>query len=159
MERIIDGLVSFRDAYKGALWLEILFMKGYNDTQTELEAFAQAIEKIRPDQIHLNTVIRPPADTHVEPVSRDWLETVRDRLGPRAVVIASFDRPDKANRETTADEVREYLKRRPGTSEAIAASLQTNRTVIETVLEKLVSSGDVRHVEFQGKRYWESVRQ
>jgi len=159
VDRIIEGLVSFRDVFKGSLWLEILFMKGYNDTQSELDAFAQAVERIRPDQIHLNTVVRPPADANVEPVSKTWLETVRDRLGPRAVVIASFDRPDRADRETTADEVREYLKRRPGTSDAIAASLQANCTVIESLLQQLASSGDVRYVEFQGKQYWERVRQ
>ena len=44
--RIIDGLVSFRESYAGTIWLEILFVRGYNDTDYEIEALIEAVDRI-----------------------------------------------------------------------------------------------------------------
>ena len=60
VEKAIEGMVEFRKVYKGEIWLEILFCKGVNDTPEELQRMKEAVDKIRPDLIHLNTVVRPP---------------------------------------------------------------------------------------------------
>ncbi|MGD9233771.1 MAG: radical SAM protein, partial [Desulfobacterales bacterium] len=52
VDKIIDGLIQFRQEYTGKIWLEIFIIPGMNDTITELTALKQAIEKIRPDQVH-----------------------------------------------------------------------------------------------------------
>jgi wyosine [tRNA(Phe)-imidazoG37] synthetase (radical SAM superfamily) len=68
---IIEGLVEFRKTFKGHLWLEILFVKGVNDSPQELNALSDAVRRIRPDRIQLNTVVRPPALHSAEPLQPD----------------------------------------------------------------------------------------
>ncbi|MFC1485416.1 radical SAM protein [Candidatus Latescibacterota bacterium] len=156
--RIIEGLQSFRESYAGAIWLEILFVKDYNDTDQEIEALVEAASRIQPDAIHLNTVVRPPADSTVEPVLRECLEEIRDRFGVRAEIIASFREHVHHTVHTTADDVREYLKRRPGDADSITRALGAERSDVDRILTLLQEAGDVRCVNYQGKQYWEYCR-
>ena len=61
IERVIEGMVEFRKIYKGQIWLEILFCKGVNDTSEELQKMKEVVKQIKPNLIHLNTVVRPPS--------------------------------------------------------------------------------------------------
>ncbi|MCP4450331.1 MAG: radical SAM protein, partial [Planctomycetes bacterium] len=58
---IIKGLVAFRQQFSGQLWLEVLLVRGLNDTSGQVYNLKAAIDTIKPDRIHLNTVVRPPA--------------------------------------------------------------------------------------------------
>jgi wyosine [tRNA(Phe)-imidazoG37] synthetase (radical SAM superfamily) len=55
----IEGLVAFREEYKNKIWLEVFILPGYNDNQTELTALQEAITRIKPDLVQLNTLDRP----------------------------------------------------------------------------------------------------
>jgi wyosine [tRNA(Phe)-imidazoG37] synthetase (radical SAM superfamily) len=72
-ERLLDGLVAFRRAYQGRLWLEIMLVKGLNDTANALGHIAAAVAHIRPDQVHLNLPTRPPAEPWVQPADEEGL--------------------------------------------------------------------------------------
>ena len=45
------------------------------------------IEKIKPEKIQLNTVVRPPVEGYAEPLSYAQLKEVQKVLGPRAEII------------------------------------------------------------------------
>ena len=62
VDKVIEGLVEFRNVYKGRIWLEILFCKGINDGKEELLRMKNVVDRVRPDRIHLNTVVRPPSE-------------------------------------------------------------------------------------------------
>ena len=58
---ILESLIALRKEFHGQIWLEILFCRGINDHTAEVEQLHQAVKAIGPDQIQLNTVVRPPA--------------------------------------------------------------------------------------------------
>jgi wyosine [tRNA(Phe)-imidazoG37] synthetase (radical SAM superfamily) len=82
LEEIIDGLVTFRREFLGQIWLEILLVKGINDTLEELALLKTAVDRIRPDVIHLNTVVRPPAESWARRVEVEELRKIRRYFGP-----------------------------------------------------------------------------
>ena len=92
IERVVEGLIEFRKVYQGQIWLEILFCRGVNDTESELLRMREAIRQIRPDQIHLNTVVRPPSEKWVTPLAPEEMEKIRAFFGERASIISEFDR-------------------------------------------------------------------
>ncbi len=61
----IEGLMQFRNEYKGKLWLEVMLIAGMNDTDEALEDLAGVIEAIHPDSVHLVVPTRPAPDGHV----------------------------------------------------------------------------------------------
>lgn len=111
---IIEGLVRFRDLYKGKIWLEILFVKGINDSPSEVLALKQAIERIRPDRIQLNTVVRTPAyKDGIEPLSIETLQAIAQVLGFDNIDILSLKRGASTGQILSVDESDAIRLRRP----------------------------------------------
>ncbi|HUT64454.1 MAG TPA: radical SAM protein [Anaerolineae bacterium] len=158
INNIIEGLVRFRKEYQGKIWLEILFVKGVNDSREELEALRDAIQRIKPDAIHLNTVVRPPAEFTANPLSREELEKILDFFGEKAEIIASFKSISTKSPHIGIDDIREYLKRRPGSVDDISSAFGVEKHEVEKILEHLNKSGEITLREFFGKRFWEYVR-
>ena len=156
-EKVIDGLVRFRKEYKGKIRLEIMFVEGVNDSPAELEALREAAEKIVPDALQLNTVVRPPAELSAKPLTRERLEEIRDFFGEKAEIIASFKGGTKARSSAGIDGVRDYLMRRPGRTEDISAALGMTVDEVKVHLEHLQNSGNVKLIEYFGKQFWEYI--
>jgi wyosine [tRNA(Phe)-imidazoG37] synthetase (radical SAM superfamily) len=113
-ERVIEGMVEFRKAYKGQIWLEILFCKGVNDIPEELQKMKETVSRIQPDLVHLNTVVRPPSEDWVKPLSQEEMEEIRAFLGEKASIISEFDRHlTYVTKEDIKDGILRILKRRP----------------------------------------------
>lgn len=76
LRNIVEGMVSFRADFQGDMWLEIMMVKGINDDEQKVAEIAEALERIRPDRIQLNTVDRPPSEEFARPVEKSRLQEV-----------------------------------------------------------------------------------
>lgn len=61
IENIINGLIEFRKIYTGQIWLEVLVLKGFNDTEEEFNKIAQCVKLIKPDKVQINNLDRKPS--------------------------------------------------------------------------------------------------
>jgi wyosine [tRNA(Phe)-imidazoG37] synthetase (radical SAM superfamily) len=114
VEKVVEGLAQFRKVYQGQIWLEILFCKGINDGSNELHQMKAAIDRIRPDRIHINTVVRPPTEPWATPLSLEEMEMIQAFLGDGASIISEFDRhPLSLPEINVKEEIFRILKRRP----------------------------------------------
>jgi wyosine [tRNA(Phe)-imidazoG37] synthetase (radical SAM superfamily) len=152
---IIRGLADFRGEYHGKIWLEIMLVEEMNDTPEELAALRDAVKLINPDAVQLNTVVRPPADRTAKPLSPERMEKIRNFFGDKAEVIASFKKEKGSEGKKTAEDIFEYIKRRPGSVEDFSAALGVGKAEVEKMLEDLKAKGQIREVEHEGKRWWE----
>ena len=122
--KLVDGLASFRDEYSGAIWLEVFITEGFNTGNEQIARIAEAVKRIRPDKVHLNTAVRPTAEQGISKVSSEKLQEIAAHLGPRCEVIADF----AATRRVTvtgdhAEAVLSMLKRRPCSLDDISSGL------------------------------------
>ena len=152
--KIIEGLVTLRKEMSGQMWLEILFVKGLNDTQDELLALKKAVDVIQPHRIQLNTVARPPAESWARPISSKAMEDIRSFLGEKAEVVIDFkaqmDKPDGLILES---ELVDTLKRRPLSQKDIEG-LFGKYGKTWTLLNSLLKEGVVKEQTILGKRFY-----
>lgn len=87
IENIINGLIELRKEYNKEIWLEVLVLKGYNDTIEEIKKIAKVIEKIKPNKIQINTLDRAPAYSVAQKVEEDKLNEFKKIFGSIAEVI------------------------------------------------------------------------
>lgn len=151
---IINGLCEFRKVYTGTIWLEILLVAGVNDYPEDLDALRSAVGEIKPDSVQLNTVVRPPAESFASPLTLERLEEIRAFFGGKAEIIASFSKETIKRETVEAHDIQEYLKRRPGSSDDISASLGAEKSIVESLLEDLKKAGKVKMDVFLGKSFW-----
>lgn len=159
LEQIIQGLMSFRRMFKGQMWLEIVFVKDFNDSDEELDTLKPVIDQINPDKIHINTVVRPPSERSAEPISMDRMRTIQNKLGPKAEIIAYFSRDmRRVGRITeTKQQILNTIKRRPVTLEDIQHITGLHKHEIIKYLEALRTDKKIKTTEHNGRRYYELV--
>lgn len=80
-QTILDGLIRFRNEYKGEIWLEIFIIPGVNTSDEELDEIKSAIRNVQPDRIQLNTLDRTGTESWVQPADSAELERIRKILG------------------------------------------------------------------------------
>jgi wyosine [tRNA(Phe)-imidazoG37] synthetase (radical SAM superfamily) len=154
--RFVAGLATFRQEYTGKLWLEVMLVKGLNDTQEALEEIAAAIEKIKPDQVHLNQPTRPPSEAWVQPPDEEALMRAMAILGDVARVVhpaqGSFD---LSGGENIQEGILGIITRHPMEEGELIASLEKYAPQeIKHTLNELEYSKKAQVVERFGKRFW-----
>lgn len=115
---MIEGLIRFRKEYRGQLWLEVFILPGLNDTVAELGAIKQAIEKIAPDSIQLNTLDRPGTINDIRAADRTELARVLDfwQLENAEIIAHAPERRKLAAYRADAESaILETIARRPCT--------------------------------------------
>ncbi len=64
---IIDGLLKFKKAFKGKMWLEVMLVRGQNDSLEYLKKIKRVVDLIKPDRVQINTPVRMPSERWVKP--------------------------------------------------------------------------------------------
>ena len=155
-KKIIAGLIEFRREYKGRIWLEVMLVKGINDSPSEIRALKEAIARIKPDKVQLNTVVRPPAEDFARPLSIHLLEKIRREMGPGTEVTAEFRKTQKGRRsEDLAEAVLSMVRRRPVSLQDMALSLGKTATAVRISLAPLLRSRKIRARTHRGVIYYE----
>ncbi|OHE02142.1 MAG: radical SAM protein [Sulfurimonas sp. RIFOXYD12_FULL_33_39] len=61
IENIVKKVIEFSKTFKGKLFIEILFVKGINDTKEEIQKLNEVLLKLHVTRIDIGTIDRPPA--------------------------------------------------------------------------------------------------
>lgn len=157
--RLVKGLVAFRTEYFGKLWMEIMLVRGLNDTEPALREIAALLQRIRPDEVHINLPTRPPAETWVQPPDDEGLIRALAVLGNIAKVVhpatGSFD---LSGYDSVVEAIVSVITRHPmGESELRSALEKWTPGQVDTALEALSTSGKAQIVERYGNRYWSAA--
>jgi len=118
IDTMVNGLVRFRKECAGQLWLEVFILPGVNDTTAELTALKQAIERIAPDRIQLNTLDRPGTVNDIRAADRGELERVLAfwNLKNAEIIARAPERRELVSyRKDTESAILETIARRPCT--------------------------------------------
>lgn len=157
--RLLEGLIAFRDEYQGKLWLEVMLVRGLNDTETALRDIATALPQIRPDEVHLNLPIRPPVESWVQPPDEEGLLRATAILGDTAKVIhPAAGNFDLSGYDSLAEAVVAIITRHPMRQAELEQALaRWAPGQITQVLAELKASGQAQVVERYGARFWSAA--
>ena len=155
---IIDGIKAFRREYKGRMWIEILFVKGMNDHDEEVFKMKQVLDEIRPEKIHLNTVIRPPAYAIAQPVGEDRLKEIQKILGERSETVGIFKETHKTKEHNVDGQaILALLKRRAMTVGQMTESLAMRQEEIIASLKQLDQGKFIRSYIYNEEEYYQAL--
>ena len=81
LEKLIDGLCSFRKNVPIKMALEIFVVPGVNDSEESISRFFESVKRINPDLIHLNTLDRRGVLDGLHPAPQEKMERFAAFLG------------------------------------------------------------------------------
>lgn len=146
VKNYIQGLIDFRSIFKGDLWLEIMILPGFNDDIENLTLLKEAILKINPTKIQLNTLDRPGVIENIRAASRIELENIINlwNIDKVEIIASSAKRKDnKSFRKDTENAILETISRRPCTLEDLEKILGLHLNEINKYLDVLDSDNKI----------------
>lgn len=84
---IIHGFIAFRRIFKGQLWLEVMLVRGLNDSREYLLKIKKAVDRIKPDRVQINSPVRPPSEEWVKPALPQALVYAKRIFGGRCDIV------------------------------------------------------------------------
>jgi wyosine [tRNA(Phe)-imidazoG37] synthetase (radical SAM superfamily) len=150
MKRILGGIKEFCEGFKGKVFLEIMLVKGLNDSEKEIRKINEFVRELKAEKVQLNTVVRPPADSSARPVEKIRLAQIKSNFDPRLMVevVEGFDRAtSKAYHKDLEKAITELLKRRPTRKDEMATSLGVHPNEILKYLQVLEEKQKIRRVK------------
>ncbi|KAF5413391.1 MAG: 7-carboxy-7-deazaguanine synthase [Candidatus Methanophagaceae archaeon] len=155
---VVEGLERFRRDYNGEIWVEVMLVKGLNDTERELKALKSRLEKIEPNRTYINVPIRPPAEPWAVPPDKDAIRLANAILSDANVVditeeetgdfsIDGFTNPE--------DAILAIIRRHPMRAEQVIETLRKfEKGDIHDSLKRLEESGEIKKLKYREKVFW-----
>lgn len=156
IKKVIGGLVEFRKSYGGQIWLEILFCRGINDGKEELMRMKKVVDRIQPDRIHLNTVVRPPSEKWAGPLKKKEMEEIQALFGNKASIITEFEHPPSSvSEKDIKEEILNILKRRPLSRHDLSKGMGIPEDEMDQHIKPLIQDRKVQTKIFGDSCYYE----
>lgn len=145
----IGGLIDFSKEFKGKIWLEIMILPKFNDDLENLNLLKEAIVKINPEKVQLNTLDRPGTIENIRAATRLELQNIIDlwKLNNVEIIASSAKRKDnKSFRKDIENAILETISRRPCTLEDMENILGLHVNEINKYLDVLESDNKIEIV-------------
>jgi wyosine [tRNA(Phe)-imidazoG37] synthetase (radical SAM superfamily) len=155
-ERHVQGLRAFRREFAGHLWIEVMLIAGANDDETALRDLRDVLETIEPEEVHLLTPSRAPAETWVAEPEQAVIERAARILSKAArVVTPTAQVVEITGGADAAETIAAIVARHPMTE---AQLRQVTRGIDEVeltaTLQRLARAGRIRSIERNGERFY-----
>ena len=159
-EKIIQGYIDFRKEFNGQFWIEIMVMKGINDSKEELVKIKNKLDLIKPDRIDINVPIRPPIESWVQIPDKNVIPILNDVFGeynninfPERGIFSVFS----SNFEM---ELKILLERHPMRQEQIFETFSLKKFNEQDVLlelNTLASQNKIKKVIYNNQTFWKLI--
>jgi len=149
LEKLVSGLAAFRTEFAGRIWLEVFLVDGINTAPAQLTGIREAIDRIRPDKVQLNTAVRPTAEAGLKRLSTERLQALAKSLGKKCELVPdAFTKPcGSAGPQAASDRLQQrllsILKRRPCSLAEICSALKISQDNASRYLSRLQMQGIV----------------
>ncbi len=158
IETYIQGLIDLRKEYQGKIWLEVFLLKDYNDSKEELDLLKNAIQKINPDSIQLNTLDRPGTVPGLIPLSKSELQEIVNYWNlPNVEIIAAAQ--ERTSVESYSGDIetaiKETIARRPCTLDDLHRFLGIHVNEINKYLGTLEANEIIKTVQLERGIFYE----
>ena len=123
LNEIISGIADFTKEFHAAsgdkkVYLEVFIIEGINTDRENIDNLRNAILRIGPDQVQLNTLDRPATENWVKAASKDVLESFREKLHlPNVEIVSKYQNRNeiKTYRKDAEAAIVDTIGRRPST--------------------------------------------
>ncbi|MFP4177836.1 MAG: radical SAM protein [Acholeplasmataceae bacterium] len=148
-EDVYQGLVDFAKVYPGALWLEIMLIKGFNDDERALKQFEERLSLIDYDKLYLNAPVRPPAEGYVLPTDAETMKRFSIELGGISIDLLNRSGFQSAI-EDDYEAIMSIIRRHPMNQYELASFLEQRGCKNEQeLLERLRQDEAVEVIRFR----------
>jgi len=156
-KNIIQGFKSFKKIFKGQFWIEVMLIRGVNDSKEELLKIKEKIDLINPDRIDINVPIRPPVEKWVKIPDKNTLSILNEVF----IDYSNINFPEEGKFRVYSlnfeDELISILERHPMRQDQIIETFSSptfNKNEIISQLKKLKFQKKIKDIYYINQIFW-----
>jgi len=156
-EKMIQGYIDFRKEFSGKFWIEIMLMKGINDSKEELLKIKEKIDLIKPDRIDINVPIRPPTESWVKIPDQNIIPILNDVFGEYNNINFPEQGTFSVFGSNFEKELKTLLERHPMRLEQITETFSSKTVNEQDLLDQLntlASQNKIKKVIYNKQTFW-----
>jgi wyosine [tRNA(Phe)-imidazoG37] synthetase (radical SAM superfamily) len=148
-DTLLRGQIEFRREYTGQIWLEIMLIKGINDTEEQLDSIREAVDKVKPDRIYILTPTRPPAEPWVKRSDPETILKAQEMIN-QAVAITELESGEFGLKDFT-DARRAILEIGSRHPLRLKQAREIEREFSETkTIDRMLDEAELVEIEYDG---------
>ncbi len=156
---ILKGFGEFCAVFKGRLWVEVMLVKGLNDTKENLKKISDYLGQIKNiEKIQVNTVVRARAEDYAEPLTPEELQSAAAILGPKAEVIGKYTGEGFIKTDTVMEAVITAVTLRPMKISDMLMVINAGEGEILQAAERAVTEGRVERLEMKKEVFYRALK-
>ena len=135
------GYIEFRKEFSGIIYLEVMLVKGLNDSVENLNKIAELISEIHPNIVFVNVPVRPPAEQWVKIPDEEMVIKAREILDAgRMDYLPTGDFTSIESNPTKA--ILDIIGRHPMREEDIITFLKGRKSIsnIEGIKDEIIKN-------------------
>jgi wyosine [tRNA(Phe)-imidazoG37] synthetase (radical SAM superfamily) len=157
LDKILEGILAFRDNYKGKLITETMILD-INYAEDPIIKTAEFLKELKPDKCYLNTPIRPPSERHIKPpkieVITKILTIFNEIIGKDKVeLLGKFEGVDFAISKNVEEDILAITSVHPMREEVIK-ELLNKANISFDIIEKMVDEGKLIKLDYNGEIFY-----
>ena len=156
-DNLIQGFIDFRKIFEGKFWIEVMLMKGINDTKEELLKIKEKLDLIKPDRIDINVPIRPPVEKWVRIPDKNIISLLNAIFGDYTNIFFPEEGTFRIYSSNFEKEVLSILKRHPMRQNQIIETFSSSgfsKDVVISNLKKLKSENKIKEISYNKQIFW-----
>ncbi len=146
LDNIIKGIISFRKIFTNQLIIEVLVVKGINDTKEDFITLNEILKKINPDRVDISTIDRPPA-YNVKAVDIKKLFELSSYIDNQNIFIPTRENLIYKKEFLSEDDILNTLKKRPFSIFDVENLLSSES---KNLFDKLYKEGKIKAKNISG---------
>ena len=154
LERILDGIVEFRDEYEGVFVTETMLVDALT-TEDEIRKIAEIVGTLNPHKAYLSIPIRPPAEKWVKVPSEEFVMRAYEIFSSYAdtALNTGFEGTDFLIGEEFEKEILSIAAVHPIREDALR-DIMRRYGVGEDRVQSLIDKGLLKRIEYSGRIFY-----
>lgn len=158
LDKILEGMITFRDNYKGKLITETMILGNIKYTEEFVIKTAEFLKELKPNKCYLNTPIRPPSEKYIKPpkieVITKILSIFNEIIGKDKVeLLGKFEGNEFVFSENVEEDILAITSVHPMREEVIKELLNKANISFE-IIERMVDEGKLIKLEYNGDIFY-----
>jgi len=156
LETILEGMMTFAEAYTGTLVTETMLVKDRNVSEASAVGIADFIQRLNPKKAYFLIPTRPPAISSIRPPSEGELNRfyqIVSRKVANIEYLTGYEGNAFASSGNAAEDLLSITAVHPMRFEAVRELLAKNQADWG-IVENLVNEGKIMETEYEGQKFY-----
>ncbi|WP_129410071.1 radical SAM protein [Marinitoga lauensis] len=153
-KKVLEGLKMFVKEFKGKVWIEIMLIKGLNDSREDIDKIAEIIKSIDPipEKVFINVPVRPPVEKWVRiPEQKSILYALKTIPNSSSIAFREEGEFDISRYSNSYEAILDITLKHPLRIEQAKKIISEFNENTEIVVNKLIKA--LKIVEYDNEKY------